>query len=87
MTVGGMGFIPERLLMMMMMMMMMISNNKAFTLDLDTWIVIYICIPPYWYTVMNTNTETNTYVHTAYKYIIKGHSPTQSFDFASQYDM
>ena len=29
MTVGGMGFIPERLLMMMMMMMMMIKLPKG----------------------------------------------------------
>ena len=32
MTVGGMGFIPERLLMMMMMMMMM--NPRLYCFDL-----------------------------------------------------
>ena len=35
MTVGGMGFIPERLLMMMMIEWM----NEGIHLDLDTWIV------------------------------------------------
>ena len=40
MTVGGMGFIPERLLMMMMMMIM----NEGIHLDLDTWIIIIIII-------------------------------------------